>query len=130
MKLFSSATTSEERLRIIKRYYWLPHHREIYILYCHLNATEDSHTDHHAKRITLQAIENASNPALQDVRPSDEDYIYALTHHLSDTLVIDFHTIVDGSNILNNSCITSRSWDNTHVATTKGHLTTTAWTLQ
>ena len=76
MSLFSKAPNDEERLRIIHRYYWLPHHREIYLLYCHLNATEDSHTDIHAKRITLQAIENASNPALQDVRPSYDEYIY------------------------------------------------------
>ena len=104
--------------------------RDLYTL-LPLNATEDSHTDIHAKRITLQAIENASNPALQDVRPSDEEYIYALTHHLSDTLVTDFHTIMDAPNMPSNSCLTPRTWDsNAHIATNAGHIKITSWTLQ
>ena len=130
MKLFFSATTDEERLKIIKRYYWLPHHCEIYILYCYLNAPADSDNEYHARRITLQAIENISAPALQDIRPSDDEYIYALTHHLSDTSVTDFHTIMNDPNIPSNSCLTPRSWDNTNVLTTKGDLTITAWALQ
>ena len=132
MSLFSNAFNDEERLRIIHRYYWLPHHREIYMLYCHLNAIEDSQTDIHAKRITLQAIDNASNPALQDIRPSDDEYIYALTHHLSNTEATEFHTIMDVPNSPRDiSCLSPRTWDsNEHVVTNVGYIKITSRTLQ
>ena len=131
MSLFSNAFNDEERLRVIHRYYWLPHHREIYLLYCYLNTPEDSQTDIYAKRITLQAIDNASNLALQDNRPSDDDYIYALTHHLSNTEVTEFHTIMDTCLIPHSSCPNPRTWDsNEHIATTIGCVKNISWTLQ
>ena len=100
------------------------------MLYCHLNATEDSHTDIHAKRITLQAIDNASKPALQDVRQSDDEYIYALTHHLSNTAAAtEFFTIMD-ARLTHNSCIDPRSWETIkHIFTNAGCIKMTSWTL-
>ena len=131
MSLFSDATNDEERLRIIHRYYWLPHHREIYMLYCHLQAAEDLHTDIHAKRISLQAIEDVSNPAFQDVRSTDDKYIYALTHHLSYTTATEFHTIMDSPLLPRTSCFNPRSWDSTdHIATNAKCIKFTSWILQ
>ena len=101
------------------------------MLYCHLQATEDSHTDIHAKRITLQAIDDASNLALQDVRPSDDEYIYDLTHHLSNTEATEFYTILDTPLKPRTSCFNPRTWDsNEHIATNAGCTKFTSWTLQ
>ena len=60
MKLFFRATTDTVKLEILKRYYWLPHHREIYMLHRYLDAPADSDIEYRARRITLQAIENVS----------------------------------------------------------------------
>ena len=131
MTLFSEADSEEDELRIINRYYWLPHHREIYMLYCHLNATKNSHTDIHAKRITLQAIDNVSKPAFQDIRPSEDEYLYALTHHLSHTATATkFTTIMDARQI-HNSFIDPRPWDTfQRVSTNAGSIKMTLWILQ
>ena len=131
MSLFFKATNDEGRLRIIHRYYWLPHHHEIYMLYCHLQATKDSHTDIHAERISLQAIKDVSNPAFQDVRPTDAEYIYALTHHLSDTTATEFHTILDSPLLPQSDCFTPRSWDSMdYIATNDKCIKLTSWILQ
>ena len=131
MSLFFKATDDEERLRIIHRYHYLPQHNEIYMLYCYLQATEDSHTDIHAKRISLQAIEDASKPAFQDVTPTDDEYIYALTHHLSDTAATEFHTLLDSPFRPRTSCFTPRSWDSMdHIATNSNCIKLTTWILQ
>ena len=54
MNLFTNAASDEEKLQIIKRYHWLPDEREIYVLHCHLNASINTDTEFHARRITLQ----------------------------------------------------------------------------
>ena len=131
MSLFFAATNDEERSRIIHRYYWLPHHHEICILYCYLQATEDSYTNIHAKRISLQAIKDVPNAAFQDVRPTDDEYIYALSNHLSDTATDEFHTILDSPLLPRTACFTPRSWDSMdHIATDSKCIKLTTWILQ
>ena len=131
MSLFSEADSNEDKLRIINRYYWLPHHRKIYMLYRHLNATENSHTDIHAKRITLQAIDNVSKPAFQDIKPSEDEYLYALTHHLSHTATATKFTTIMDARQTHNSFIDPRPWDTfQRVSTNAGSIKMTSWILQ